>query len=237
MRGAERDAARALAQAAPALRPMRREDVDDVLRMERLAFAGIPEERLWTRDQVLAHVEVFPEGQWVVELEGRVVASCTNMRTSWERATRPHTWMEITGGGRLRTHEPEGDVLYGTEIMVHPDARRRGLGRLMFNRRFSYVVQNGLRAFVTGGRLPGYAEKAAAWTCQDYVRAVERGDLVDPVLTPQLRWGLTPTGVLCGYMVDPPSLHHATLVRWENPARPPAPGGEPSTHGASFSFR
>lgn len=159
------------------------------------------------------------------------------IRTTWARATRPHTRMEVTGGGRLLAHDPEGDVLYGTEIMVHPDARGRGLGRLMLGRRFSYVVENRVRAFVTGGRLPGYAEKAAAWKCRDYVRAVVRGDLADPVVTAQLRWGLTPIGVLCGYMMDPPSLHHATLVCWANPGHPHGLDEEISTLSRSLSSR
>ena len=214
--------ARARQRVEPALRPMRRDDLEAILEMERLSFEGIPPERQWTRGQVLAHVERFPEGQWVAELDGRVVGSCTNMLTTWERAMRPHTWHEITGGGLLRAHDPGGDVLYGTEIMVHPDARRRGIGRRLFERRYRFVVDRGLRAFVTGGRLPGYHQHAARMKCRDYVAAVARDDLVDPVLTADIRWGAEPRGVLCDYMLDPDSLHHAALVVWENPEWPPA---------------
>lgn len=201
------------------------DDLDDILAMERVAFPRIPEERLWKREQVIAHLGVFPEGQWVVDRGGRVVASCTNMLTRWERATSPHTWHEITGGGTLSEHEPGGDILYGTEIMVHPDARRQGLGRALFEQRFAFVRERGLRAFVTGGRLPGYREHADRMTPWQYVQTVVRGAMTDPVLTPELRWGLTPIDVLCGYMVDPPSLHHATLVAWENPERMTASRG------------
>lgn len=206
-------------QTRPAVRAMTPADVEAVLEMERLAFPEMPNERLWTRAQVVAHLEVFPEGQWVAEKDGRVLGSCMNMLSSWARAAASHTWADITGGGLLRAHDPQGDVLYGTEIMVHPDARRQGVGRLLFGRRFSTVVERGLRAFVTGGRLPGYHQHAPRHKCRDYVAAVVRGDLTDPVLTPELKWGLTPRGVLCDYLFDPPSLHHATLVAWENPDR------------------
>lgn len=142
------------------------------------------------------------------------------MLTSWERATTQHRWRDITGRGTLSTHEPAGDTLYGTEIMVHPEARRMGLGRRLFERRFRFVAENGLRAFVTGGRLPGYSGNAERMLPQEYVEAVTRGDLTDPVLTPEIKWGLTPRGVLAGYIVDPPSWHYATMVVWENPQRP-----------------
>lgn len=205
------------AAVVPRIRQMRLEDVEAILEMGRLAFADIPGERHWKPEQVEAHVRVFPEGQFVAEADGRIVGSCMNMLTSYSTAMRPHTWREITGRGSLKPHAPTGSVLYGTEVMVHPHARRMGIGRRLFNARFQFVRDNELRAFVTGGRLPGYAEKAEELTPWEYIQAVVRGDFTDPVLTPELRWGLEPRGVLCGYMHDPPSLHHATLAVWENP--------------------
>lgn len=199
------------------LRPMRMTDVDGILAMEREAFPDIPEERLWLREQVEAHIRVFPEGQWVVERDGLLLGSCMNMRTSWERATAQHRWREITANGSLATHDPQGDTLYGTEIMVSPRARRMGLGRRLFEQRYRFVVDHGLRAFVTGGRLPGYGQHLDRLVPQEYIEAVQRGDLTDPVLTPELKWGCTPIGVFAGYIVDPASCHYATIVVWENP--------------------
>ena len=204
------------------LRGMRLEDVDAILAMEREAFPDIPDERLWTRGQVEGHVRGFPEGQWVVEKDGRILGSCMNMLTRWERATSQHRWRDITGSGTISTHDPAGDTLYGTEIMVSPRARRMGLGRRMFERRFSFVVERGLRAFATGGRLPGYRAHKDRMLPQEYVEAVVRGDLSDPVLTPELKWGCTPIGVFGGYLMDPASCHYATIVVWENPERPSA---------------
>lgn len=210
------------ARQASTIRAMREDDLDAILEMERISFPGIPPDHQWKPDQVLAHVRRFPEAQWIAERDGRVVGSCMNMRTTWARATAPHTWHGITGGGRLREHVPDGDVLYGTEIMVHPDARRQGVGRRLFEHRFAFVVEHRLRAFVTGGRLPGYGAHAERYTCDQYVRRVAHDELIDPVLTADVRWGLEPRGVLCGYMHDPPSLHHASLLVWENPQWPGA---------------
>lgn len=203
----------------PSVREMRLDDATAILELERVAFPDIPHDRLWRRHQVEAHVHRYPDGQWVVERDGRVLGSAMNMRTTWERATGHHRWREITGDGTLATHLPDGEILYGTEIMVHPHARRMGLGRRLFERRFRHVLDHGLRAFVTGGRLPGYRHHADRMVPQEYVAAVQLGDLTDPVLTPQLKWGLTPLGILGGYIMDPSSCHYATLVTWENPER------------------
>ncbi|HVM45376.1 MAG TPA: GNAT family N-acetyltransferase [Candidatus Thermoplasmatota archaeon] len=207
------------ARVEPTLRAMRLADVDAILALEREAFPEIPDERLWTRAQVESHIRTFPEAQWVVEKDGAVLGSCMNMLTTWERATTQHRWRDITGGGTISTHRPDGDTLYGTEIMVSPRARRMGLGRRMFERRFAFVVERGLRGFVTGGRLPGYATHRERMPPQEYIEAVARDEMTDPVLTPELRWGLVPIGIFAGYMMDPASCHYATIVAWENPER------------------
>ncbi|HWG89412.1 MAG TPA: GNAT family N-acetyltransferase [Candidatus Thermoplasmatota archaeon] len=212
-----RDARGRHQQPGVALRRMTYDDVDAIEQLERLAFQGIPDDHLWKRGQVEAHLDRFPEGQWVAELDGEVVGSCTNLRIPYEVAVAPHTWHQITGGGYLATHDPEGDALYGTEIMVHPGIRRMGIGRKLFQRRFQYVMEEGLRAFVTGGRLPGYGEYVREMRPHEYVERVQHEELTDPVLTPDLKWGCTPIGILGNYITDPDSAHYACLIEWVNP--------------------
>lgn len=198
----------------------------EIMALERACFPDSPPGTLWTREQLLAHLRRFPEGQFGMAHDGRLVGTCTNMLTQRSEALAPHTWHQITGNGLLTTHRPDGDVLYGTEIMVDPGARRMGIGRALFNRRFRFVVEHGLRAFVTGGRIPGYRDHADELTPQEYVDLVARGDLTDPVLTPDLKWGCVSRGVLPRYIADPPSLGYATLLVWENPERAGREGGE-----------
>lgn len=89
----EREGARAVAQAAASLRPMRRGDVDGILRMEREAFSGMLAERPWTRDQVLAHVEVFPRGGgWPSGTGAWWEAACTFARRGRGPRGRTRGW-------------------------------------------------------------------------------------------------------------------------------------------------
>lgn len=209
----------------PLLRRMTLADVPAVHALARACFPHLPS----TRDMIEAHVRRFPGGQLVAEREGRVVGSATSLLLPHTEALGPHTWWGITGGGRLTTHDPEGDVLYGTEMMVHPQARRGGIARLLYQARREVIAARGLRAFVAGGCIPGYASHAARLTAEEYVREVVEGRLADPTLTPQLRAGLRVAAVLEDYLWDPGSLDHATLLVWDNPAwQGPAPSPAPA---------
>ncbi|MBU6248601.1 MAG: carbon-nitrogen hydrolase, partial [Xanthomonadaceae bacterium] len=55
----------------------------------------------------------FPEGQFVVEYEGRIVGCCATFRIDEATSLAPHTWAQITGGGMASRHKPDGDWLYG----------------------------------------------------------------------------------------------------------------------------
>src|SRR5487761_2520732 len=65
----------------------------------------------------------FPEGQFVVEYEGVLVGYCATFRIDEATALAPHTWMQITGGGMASRHKPDGNWLYGMEVVV--EGKRR----------------------------------------------------------------------------------------------------------------
>lgn len=198
------------------IRNMTRDDIPEVQRLEATCFPTIPSDRYWKPEMLEAHVDIFAAGQFVAELDGRIVGSATDLRVPIEKALRPHTWREIAGNGYLTTHDPKGDVLYGTEVMVHPDARRRGIARSLYKHRKDLIRRENLRAFVTGGRIPGYGILSPTMSANDYVKSVVRGSLIDRTLTPQLRSGMTVAGIMPNYITDPSSNGFATLLVWWN---------------------
>lgn len=197
-------------------RAMRIADIRGVQELEAASFPSIPPDKHWKHDMLRAHVKKFPEGQFVAEIDGWIIGSSTSLRVPLERALQHHRWTEITGGGYITTHDPEGDAIYGTEIMVHPEARRGGIARKLYHLRQDLARQLNARALVTGGRIPGYAKHAERMGATEYVKSVLAGHRTDRTLSAQLSSGFQVAGVMSNYITDQNSLHHATLLIWWN---------------------
>ncbi len=161
----------------------------------------------------------FPEGQFVVEYEGRVIGYCATFRIDESVALAPHTWMQITGGGMASRHNPEGDWLYGMEVVVHPDYRRMRIGQRLYRARKRLCSDLKLRGIVFGGRIPGLLRHYKRYgSAEAYVQAVVEGRRRDPTLSFQLANGFEPLGVLREYVPsDHDSLGYAVHLVWRNP--------------------
>ncbi|MDA3915197.1 bifunctional GNAT family N-acetyltransferase/carbon-nitrogen hydrolase family protein [Oleiagrimonas sp.] len=177
----------------------------------------------------------FPEGQFVAEYDGRIVGYCSTFRIDEASAMAPHTWTEITGGGFGSRHDPEGDWLYGMEVVVHPDMRGMRIGQRLYTARKNLCKELKLRGIVFGGRMPGLAKAIKRYSsAENYVQAVTEGRRRDQTLSFQLRNGFEVIGLLHDYVpTDHESLGYATHMVWRNPElhdhpdMPHASGGLP----------
>ena len=199
---------------------------------ERIYGAGMG----YTRDNLLGHINRFPEGQFIAEYEGKAVGHCATFMISSEVAFAPHTWDEITGGGFAARHDPEGDVLYGMDVGVDPDFRRLRIGQRFYRVRQELCQYLELKGIVFGGRMPGYARRAKEYpNPADYVEAVVGSKLKDQVISFQLRQGFEPIGVLKNYLPDDaPSMNHATHMFWKNPLAQEEIKAKPSLGGTNL---
>ena len=84
---------------------------------------------------VRGQINHFPQGQFVILVEDKVVGYCATFRIGEKLALRRHTWVEITGNGYASRHDPEGDWLYGMEVCVDPDYRGYRIGQRLYNER------------------------------------------------------------------------------------------------------
>jgi GNAT superfamily N-acetyltransferase len=175
----------------------------------------------WLRvEHFAAHLRVFPVGQHVALDGQRVVGQSSTFRVSGERVFGPHTFHDIIGAGFFTEHDPQGAWLYGADMSVHPDYRGRGIARQLYETRKTLVRQLGMRGMVAGGMLPGYTAYAAIYSVEAYVAAVVAGRVNDPTLTPQIRSGFVPEGILYDYIDDAAIVAHASLLVWCNPESP-----------------
>jgi predicted amidohydrolase/GNAT superfamily N-acetyltransferase len=196
------------------LRQMRIEDFDALVAMQQRCFPGmIP----WIRPQIESQIAIFPEGQLVLDLDGRLIASSSSLVVDASGHSEWHNWKLITDNGYIRTHDPHGDMLYGMEIMVDPEYRGMKLSRRLYDARKQLARDRNLRGIIIGGRIPGYGQHADRLSASEYVQQVIRKALIDPVLTPQLSNGFVLKGLIPDYFPgDSESRGYATYLEWTN---------------------
>jgi predicted amidohydrolase/GNAT superfamily N-acetyltransferase len=197
------------------VRQMTIEDIPAVIQLQRRAF---PNQSPWRTDQLAHHLEIFPEGQLVVaDADGKVLGSSSSLLIDWDDYAESANWSSITGNGTFDTHNPMGMTLYGADMGVAPEARKQGIGTLMYEARKELIRERGLKRMLTGGRIPGYRRVADDKSAKEYVADVVDGKHRDPALSFQLENGLVVLDVVPGYMADTESCGFATVLEWLNP--------------------
>ena len=193
-------------------------DFDPLIDIQKASFPPpFPSDLWWNKEQLTNHVTLFPEGALCVEVEGEVVGSMTGLLVNFDPKKPSHTWEEVTDDGYIRNHNPNGNTLYVVDICVHPTYRKLDLGKWLMQSMYEVVVHKGLDRLLGGGRLPGYHKVADQMSAEDYLEAVVKGKLKDPVTTFLLRCGRTPLGLVTDYLEDKESFNYAALMEWKNP--------------------
>ena len=171
----------------------------------------------WQRLQIESQLSIFPEGQLCIEYEGQIVGSSSSLILDFAMYSERHNWREIADEGFIRNHNPQGNTLYGIEIMVDPQFRGMRLARRLYEARKNLAREKNLMRIVLGGRIPGYGALKEEMTAREYVEKVMNKTLYDPVLTTQLSNGFVLKRLLKAYMdSDIESMGYATLLEWTN---------------------
>lgn len=117
----------------------------------------------------------------------------------------------------ITNHDPNGDTLYGIEIMVDPEYRNMKLSRRLYAARQKLVQEKNLQKIAIGGRIPNYYKYADKLTAAQYVQKVMDKKIYDPVLTAQLANGFVLRRLLPDYLPnDRESMGYATFLEWTN---------------------
>jgi len=195
-------------------------DFDELIAIQSETFPPpYPPEQWWNKEQLMQHVTLFPEGALCVEVDGMLAGSITSLIVDYDPMEPAHSWAEATDNGYIRTHQPDGNTLYIADICVRPRFRKLGLGKWLIQSLYHVTVERGLDRLLGGGRMPGYHRHAHEMSAVEYLDAVVRGDLKDPVITFLLRCGRTPVGVAAEYLEDEESCNYGALMEWKNPFR------------------
>ena len=190
------------------------DDYDELVEMAKLCFPGM---QPWGRDQIESQLDIFPEGQMCVEIDGRLAATSASLILEFDPSLEWHNWKAVADAGYIRNHKPKGDTLYGIEIMVHPEFRGMKLSRRLYDARKELCRQKNLARIIIAGRIPGYHQHTETLSAREYIDHVVDKTIYDQVLTAQLSNGFSVQGLIANYLPsDAESCGYATYLEWTN---------------------
>ncbi|MGI8317100.1 GNAT family N-acetyltransferase [Halobacillus mangrovi] len=196
------------------VRNMQEKDIEQIFELQEACF---PNMEPWKRSHLESHLNIFPEGQFVVEYEGKIIGSCSSLIVNFDEYDDKHTWDDITDEGYITNHDPDGYNLYGIEVMVHPEYRGMKIGRRLYEARKELAMTLNLKSIIIGGRIPNYHKYEKEMSPREYVEEVRNQNIYDPVLTFQIMNGFTVMRINPNYLPDDEkSSKYATLMEWNN---------------------
>ncbi|WP_045221343.1 bifunctional GNAT family N-acetyltransferase/carbon-nitrogen hydrolase family protein [Desulfonatronum thioautotrophicum] len=197
------------------LRNLRSDDYQDLQAIMQRVYRTV--DTPWEKEQIEAMIRRFPEGQICIEDKGRAVAVALTMMIDYADYVGRHTYLQVVGDGTLGNHDPEGDYLYGIEIIVDPEFQGMRLGRRLYDARKELCEKLNLRGIIVGGRIPGYRKFKEEISPQEYINRVKRKEIYDPVLSFQLSNDFHIKRLLRNYYPsDHQSEGNAVLLEWNN---------------------
>lgn len=174
-------------------------------------------EDYWKKSTIEKLIRLFPDGQFCVEVNGKVAAAALSIIVLYELYGDEHNYREITGNFSFDTHTEDGDVLYGIDVFVHPEFRGMRLGRRLYQARKDLCEKLNLKGIVIGGRLPNYHNYSEEMSPREYISKVRSKEIHDPVLNFQLANNFHVIKVLKNYLEgDQESEEYAALLQWNN---------------------
>ncbi len=190
------------------------DDFHDIIKLSKICF---PEHQPWKLEMLESQYTMFPEGMQVIEYDGEIVGSATSLIVNMEDYTDNHTWSEVCDNGYITNHDPEGDTLYGIEVMVHPEYQGLKIGRRLYEMRRQLCEDMNLKEILIGGRIPNFFKYEEEFGARAYLKRVLDKKIKDPVVNFQLSQGFQIRKIIKDYLPsDWESGGYGVLMEWNN---------------------
>lgn len=176
------------------------ENAEGLAALQKIVFPKLAENELFTKEHYLKHMEVFPEGQFVILDRDKVIGMSTTVRSPL--LTESHTFLESSGNLILDNYDPEGDWLSGLDVGVDPDYRGKGLGKEIYRARQELVNYLGLKGQFTVGMINGYHKVRDLLTTEEYFDKLVKKEINDPTVSIQERIGFKIRKLIQNYCED-----------------------------------
>ncbi len=171
----------------------------------------------WPRHTIASLIEAFPEAQFGIIDDDELVGIALSVQVDYDRYSNPHKYEDVVDNNDRVFNNPNGDALYGLDVIIRESHRGLRLGRRLYDARKELCRQYNLRAILAGGRIPNYHNYGDSLSPTEYIEKVRRREIYDPILSFQLSNDFTVKRLLKQYLPeDEESAGYATLLEWDN---------------------
>ena len=195
------------------------EDMDQIMAVEE----SWPEMARAPRDKFEVRLQKYPQGFFVWEEDGRILATITSMPFVYNPADPKKqfsNWDDVTNKGYLfDIGKPEDyNAIYIVSGIIEKDARGGDIFERMVTRVVELARELGYRYVVAGAVIPGYKRycvKNDAVPASEYVFMKRGNRLIDPLLDMYQKIGFQAPDanhVVREYFPDDASLNYAAIV-------------------------
>ena len=74
------------------------QDIPKIIELQKESFPSMLEEgSVWGKRHLQSHVEIFPEGQFCVEFENKIIGSSSSLIIKLSPEYQVHTFSQVTG--------------------------------------------------------------------------------------------------------------------------------------------
>lgn len=166
----------------PIIRNARSNDVPGIIAVESESW---PAGMAATPEQAAARIAAYPQGQWLAEVECRIVAVAWSQRISESfLALHADSYDQLTDGGRFtKSHDPRGEIFQLIGVGVSPEARGLRLGRMLVDHEIEVARSLTNVRRILGFTRPTGFHQHPGMTVSEYIALRDNsGNLVDPTL-------------------------------------------------------
>lgn len=198
---------------------LRNLELEDYKELKSSMIQAYPEmeNSYWNEAQIEKLLQIFPAGQLVIVVNGKVVGSALSLILNEDLVDKNHNYKSITGNYTFSTHSSKGEILYGIDVFIHPNYRGLRLGRRLYDARKELCEQLNLKSIVFAGRIPNYNKHSSEFTPKEYIEKIKKKELHDPVLSFQLSNDFHVMRIMKNYLEDDKSSKEfAVLLEWNN---------------------
>jgi GNAT superfamily N-acetyltransferase len=186
----------------------------DVVQMEfvqKQCYPSLHQSEIMDRNHFANHIKIFPEGQLVIEAEGKIIASASTFRCHFPE--HDSTFLKETDNLWITNVQvANGDWMYGIDMGVLPEYRGLGLSKELYKARLEICKMLGLKGQIIAGMTIGYGKLKDKMTIAEYCYALEINKFTDPTITPQRKAGFRWIRPLYNYINDPESGYASILM-------------------------